>query len=161
VVRAIQEGTAFISVKQGDTLVFVKVEVKGRIGRFAAETHLPITDILEKYGMPDGTFVIDEEKDGLYYMHPESDPDMYAMQYRYNKFTSQIYMVETVYNEEDAFVTDWSYLEKCFYRQYDWSGNVYTQKERFWDNEYMTTVRVQDTEPSYWVIYTNLDYEGL
>lgn len=159
VVRAIQEGTAFISVKLGDILVFVKVEVKGRIGRFAAETHLPITDILEKYGEPDGMFVIDEELDGLYYMYPESDPDMYALQYRYNKYTYQIERVQTVYNDAEAFTADWSYLEEFFYRQYNWADYTYTQSERFWDNEYCTTVRVQSTEPSLWITYTNLDYE--
>ena len=159
VVRAIQEGTAFISVKQGETLVFVKVEVNGRIGRFAAETHLLITDIVDKYGMPDGVFVIDEEMDGLYYMFPDSDPDMYALQYRYNKYTSQINMVQTVYNAEDAFVADWSYLEEFFYRQYDWSDYSYTQNERIWSNEYIVTVRVQSTEPSNWITYTNLDYD--
>ena len=158
-VRAIQEGTAFISIKLGDELVFVKVEVNGRIKRFAAETHHPITDILEKYGTPDGVFVIDEEKDGLYYMFPESDPDMYALQYRYNKYTLQIEKVQTVYNAEDAFVADWSYLDEYFYRQYDWSDYSYTQNERVWSNEYMATVRVQSTEPSYWITYTNLDYD--
>lgn len=159
VVRAIQDGTAFISIKLGDDLVFVKVEVNGRIKRFAAETHLSITDIVEKYGTPDGMFVIDEEKDGLYYMFPESDPDMYALQYRYNKYTLQIEQVQTVYNAEDAFVADWSYLDEYFYRQYDWSDYSYTQNERVWSNEYMATVRVQSTEPSYWITYTNLDYD--
>ena len=109
--------------------------------------------------MPDGMFVIDEVMDGLYYMYPDSDPDMYALQYRYNKYTLQIEKVQTVYNAEDAFVADWSYLDEYFYRQYDWSDYSYTQNERVWSNEYMATVRVQSTEPSYWITYTNLDYD--
>ncbi len=158
VVRGIQEGTTFISIKSGDALVYAKVKVNGRIERFAEETHLLITDILEKYGMPSGVFNVDDTKDGLYYLNPSSDPDMYALQYQYNKDTYEIRMVQTVYNDPTSFLTDWQYFEDLYYRQSDMSGYFYTQNELYWDNEFTATVRIQNSDPKYWIVYYNLDY---
>ena len=158
-VKGIQEGVTFISLRLGEVLAFVKVSVNGRVDRFAEETHLMKDDIMAKYGNPSGIFRVDNTFADMYYLNPSSDSCLLEHRYRFNLITGQIKYIFTFYADLPTFLADWDYLEKIYFCQDGMSAPVYTLKEKYFDNEYSARVIIQDTAPNYQIIYTNFDYD--
>lgn len=157
IVKGKQEGITFISIEIGEEKVYARVKVKGRITRYAEETHMLIDDILEKYGEPTGAGSLGGNLMGVQYIHPSLDEDLFGLQYTYHKYTHEIKLIQTIYDNPIPFKQDWDYIDHFFFHQYELSETTYTEKEKFWANEYDVTC-LYDRDGYHWINYRNLDF---
>ena len=151
-----QGGTAFIAVEGGETTVYVRVRVNSRIDRFAAETHLSIDEVMEKYGDPDITGSLGGVKYGILYNVSNPDSELTLVQYDFDILTNEVILIHTAYKSEETFFADIEYMEEHFILQDSSSGYLFGKKELYWDNEFIVTPFI--SKGIMYVNYQNRDY---
>ena len=156
VVSGLQGGTAFISVEGNQTTCYVKVRVNSRVDRFAAETHLSISEVVNKYGDPDVTGSLGGVKAGILYNVSNPDSELTLVQYDYDILTNEVILIHTAYKLEDTFFADIDYMEEHFYLQDSSSMIRFGKKEKLWDNEFIITPFI--SKGIMYVNYQNRDY---
>jgi hypothetical protein len=155
-INGLQGGTAFISLEGGEELCFVKVNVNSRVDRYAAETHLTIDEIVDKYGEPDLTGSLGGIKYGYLYNVSNPDSELTLVQYDFDLLTNEIILIHTAYKSEDIFYADIEYMEEHLFLQESSSGLYFGKKEKLWDNEFIITPFI--SKGTMYVNYQNRDY---
>lgn len=155
-INGLQGGTAFISLEGGEELCYVKVNVNSRVDRYAAETHLTIDEIVDKYGEPDLTGSLGGIKYGYLYNVSNPDSELKLVQYDFDLLTNEIILIHTAYKSEDIFYADIEYMEEHLFLQDMYSGLYFGKEEKQWDNSFIVTPFI--SKGTMYVNYQNQDY---
>ncbi len=165
IIKAIQGGTAFISLDTENSIEYVKVIVESRIEVYSQEVKLNIEDIVNKYGQPDKKYQVKNNNLNMYeYLKTVFDEGISTTQYYYDKQSHEIAKIVTKYKSPSDLKSDLDYLNEYYYSSlhYNSSSNSYytfygKSKYRY-ENSVLVYYDNEETGQFEGMHYTNNDY---
>lgn len=151
-VTAQGQGVAFIILTSGDEMVVAMVKVTGIVEQYSSEVMSNIDDIIKQHGTPDLTGQSGQNQ-AILYKQPSFHPAVSAVQYQYDEKTREVTRILTVYNNQNGYSNDASFVITNYE---DLGNNQYGLITDYMGNDFFISPFISDG--GYYISYNNLKY---
>ena len=157
-IKGHQGGVAYLSLRSGQNIVYVKLIVRNRIDKLSEELKMSIEDIKERYGEPEVSvpnLTGNYDTNSIIYHETIVDSDIDFIRFLYDPWSSQITSIQTIYKSSDSYNSDVSYIRQYLYKFNSTIGDVYGKSEFKYENSCLIIPRISNND--LYVDYINQD----